>query len=339
MNDTQTVDVAVVGATGAVGEVMVSLLEERDFPLLDLYPLASDRSVGNRVLFRDKYLSVGDTASFDFSQVQIVLLAAGAEASAQYAPLAVAAGCVVIDSSACYRADDDVPLVVPEVNASAVGYFSDRRIIASPNAVTIAMLVALKPIIDAVGILRINVATYQAVSGAGQAAVKALAGQTVSLLNMRAVETASHDKQIAFNVLGRIGGVLENGYTREEMEMVWESQKVLGDDAIVINPTAVRVPVFFGDGLALHIETKQKMTARQARELLKRAAGVEMLAEAEYPSAVSEAAGNDAVFVGRVREDISHPQGLDMWVVADNVRKGAALNSVQIAEILVKDYL
>jgi len=339
VDEKQTFDVAVVGATGAVGEVMIALLEERDFPLGTLYPLASERSIGNKILFNGKYLSTGDAASFDFSQVQIVLLAAGAEAAAQYAPLVAEAGCVVIDSSACFRADDDVPLVVPEVNASDIGRFSARRIIASPNGVTIPMLVALKPIIDAVGIERINVATYQAVSGEGQAAVKALAGQTVSLLSMREVETGPHDKQMAFNVLARIGAVLDNGYTREEMEMVWESQKLLGDKAIVINPTAVRVPVFFGNSLALHIETKQKLTVEQARELLKQAPGVELLDEEGYPSAVSEAAGEDAVFVGRVREDISHPRGLDLWVVADNVRKGAALNSVQIAEILVKDYL
>jgi len=339
MGEAQTLDVAVLGATGAVGEVIVKLLEERDFPLGRLYPLASDRSLGNKVLFGGKYLDVGDAAGFDFSRVQIAFFAAGTEAAARYAPLAEAAGCFVIDSSACFRADDDVPLVVPEVNAAAIGRFSERRIIASPNGVTIPMLVALKPIIDAVGIERVNVATYQAVSGEGQLAVKALAGQTVNLLSMREVETGPHGKQMAFNVLAQVGPVLDNGYTREEMEMVWGSQKVLGDEAIVINPTAAYVPVFFGNSLALHIETREKIGAAEARELLTRAPGVAMLGEDDYPSVVTEAAGQDAVFVGRLREDISHPRGLDLWVVADNVRKGAALNSVQIAEILVKDYL
>lgn len=338
MSDAKAFDVAVVGVTGAVGEVMVSLLDERDFPLGTLYPLASDRSVGHKVLFDGKYLNTADVAGFDFSQVQIVLFAATAEVAAQYAPLAAEAGCVVIDSSACYRADDDVPLVVPEVNAGALADFSARRIIASPSGATIPMLVALKPIIDAVGIERINVATYQAVSGAGQAAVKALAAQTVSLLNMRDVETGPDDKQMAFNVLAQIGAVQDNGYSRAEMEMLWESQKVLGDSAIVINPTAVSVPVFFGNSMALHIETREKLGAETARELLAQAPGVELL-DGDYPSTVTDASGQDAVFVGRVREDISHPRGLDLWVVADNVRKGAALNCVQIAEILVKDYL
>ena len=339
MDDAQRFDVAVLGATGAVGEVIVKLLEERDFPLGRLYPLASDRSLGNKVQFGGKYLSVEDAEGFDFSRVQLAFFAAGTEAAAKYAPRAEEAGCFVIDTSAAFRADEDVPLVVPEVNAADIGRFSQRRLIASPNAVTTPMLVALKPIIDAVGVTRINVATYQAVSADGQAAVRKLAGQTVSLLNMRAVETGSDEKQMAFNVLAQVGPVLDNGYTREEMEMVWESQKVLGNDAIVVNPTAAIVPVFFGNSLALHVETREKIDAARARELLRQAPGVKLLDEDESPSAVTEAAGADAVFVGRVREDISHPHGLDLWVVADNVRKGAALNSVQIAEILVKDYL
>ncbi len=338
MSETKTFDVAVVGVTGTVGEVIVSLLDERDFPLGTLYPLASDRSVGNKVQFGGKYLNTGDVASFDFSQVQIVLFAATAEVAAQYAPVAAEAGCVVIDSSACFRGDDDVPLVVPEVNAGALADFSARRIIASPGGATIPMLVALKPIINAVGVERINVATYQAVSGRGQAAVKELAGQTVSLLSMRDVETGPDGKQIAFNVLAQVGAMQDNGYSRAEMEMVWESQKVLDDGAIVINPTAVYVPVFFGNSMALHVETREKLDAGTARELLAQASGVELLDD-DCPSAVTDASGQDAVFVGRVREDISHTRGLDLWIVADNVRKGAALNCVQIAEILVKDYL
>ncbi len=339
MSESQRFDVAVVGAGGAVGDVLIHLLDERDFPLGTLYPLASDRSVGNKVLCAGKYYNTADVATFDFSQVQIVLFAAPAEIAAQYAPLAVEAGCWVIDASACFRRDDDVPLVVPEINPGAIGLFADRHIIASPGGATIPMLVALKPIIDAVGISRINVATYQAVSTSGQAAVKELAGQTVSLLSMKDVKCEHHDKQIAFNVLAQMGALQDNGYSRDEMGMVEESQKVLGDEAIFINPTAVRVPVFFGHSLALHIETREQISAEQARDVLAAAPGVTLLDEESYPTAVTDASGNDAVFVGRVREDISHPQGLDLWVVTDNVRKGAALNCVQIAEILVKDYL
>lgn len=335
-------DVAVVGATGAVGEVMLEILAERKFPVGEVYAVASSRSAGSRVAFGDRMLVVQDLAEFDFSKVQIGLFSPGASVSAVYAPKAAAAGCVVVDNTSQFRYDDDIPLVVPEVNPQAVAQYKTRGIIANPNCSTIQMLVALKPIHDAVGITRINVATYQAVSGTGKEAIEELAGQTAHLLNAKPIEPKVYPKQIAFNVLPQIDVFMDNGYTKEEMKMVWETRKIMGDDSIQVNPTAVRVPVFFGHSEAVHIETRDKITADQARELLRKAPGVVVMDERNdggYPTAVTEGANHDPVYVGRIREDISHPRGLDLWVVADNVRKGAALNSIQIAEILVKDYL
>ena len=338
----KTFDVAVVGATGAVGETMLSILAERKFPVGEVYALASSRSAGKRVEFGDKLLTVQDLAGFDFSTVQIGLFSAGASISREYAPKAAAAGCVVIDNTSQFRYDDDIPLVVPEVNPHAIADYKTRGIIANPNCSTIQMLVALKPIKDAVGIERINVATYQAVSGTGKEAIEELAGQTANLLNGRPVEPKVYPKQIAFNVLPHIDVFLDNGYTKEEMKMVWETRKIFEDDAIQVNPTAVRVPVFFGHSEAVHIETGERITAERARELLSTADGVVVLDERKdggYSTAVTEGANHDPVYVSRIREDISHERGLDLWVVADNVRKGAALNSVQIAEILIKEYL
>ncbi len=338
----KTFDVAVVGATGAVGEAMLSILAERKFPVGEVHALASSRSVGKKVEFGDKLLTVQDLADFDFSKVQIGLFSAGASISAVYAPKAAAAGCVVIDNTSQFRYDDDIPLVVPEVNPHAIADYKTRGIIANPNCSTIQMLVALKPIRDAAGIKRINVATYQAVSGTGKEAVEELAGQTAHLLNAQPIKTEVYPKQIAFNVLPQIDVFLDNGYTREEMKMVWETRKIFEDDTIMVNPTAVRVPVFYGHSEAVHIETSEKITAEKARELLSKADGVAVLDDRNdggYPTAVTEGANNDPVYVSRIREDISHEKGLDLWVVADNVRKGAALNSVQIAEILIKEYL
>jgi aspartate-semialdehyde dehydrogenase len=338
----KTFDVAVVGATGAVGETMLSILAERKFPVGEVYALASSRSAGKKVEFGDKLLTVQDLADFDFSKVQIGLFSAGASISEVYAPKAAAAGCVVIDNTSQFRYDDDIPLVVPEVNPHAIAGYKSRGIIANPNCSTIQMLVALKPIRDAVGIERINVATYQAVSGTGKEAIEELAGQTAHLLNARPIKTEVYPKQIAFNVLPQIDVFLDNGYTKEEMKMVWETRKIFEDDSIQVNPTAVRVPVFYGHSEAVHIETGEKITAEKARELLSGADGVVVLDDRNdggYPTAVTEGANNDPVYVGRIREDISHEKGLDLWVVADNVRKGAALNSVQIAEILIKEYL
>jgi len=338
----KTYDVAVVGATGAVGETMLSILEQRNFPIGNLYPLASSRSAGGSIQFNGKSVKIGDLADFDFSKAQIGLFSAGGSVSAEYAPKAAAAGCVVIDNTSHFRYDDDIPLVVPEVNPDAIAQHTNKGIIANPNCSTIQMLVALKPIYDAVGIERINVATYQAVSGTGKDAIEELAGQTAKLLNGKEAEAKVYPKQIAFNVLPQIDVFLENGYTKEEMKMVWETNKIFNDDSIKVNPTAVRVPVFYGHSEALHIETKEKISVEKVRELMTAFEGITLIDErvdGGYPTAVTESAGNDDVYVSRIREDISHPNGLNMWVVADNVRKGAALNSVQIAEILVKKYL
>lgn len=335
-------DVAVVGATGAVGETMMAILEQRDFPVRNLYPLASARSAGKTVTFKGKQLQVTDLAEFDFSQVQIGLFSAGGSISEEFAPKAAAAGCVVIDNTSHFRRDEDIPLVIPEVNPEALSRYSVRNIIANPNCSTIQMLVALKPIYDAVGIERINVCTYQAVSGTGKEAIEELAGQTARLLNGQDIDCEVYPKQIAFNALPHIDTFQDNGYTREEMKMVWETQKIFDDSTIRVNPTCVRIPVFFGHSEAVHIETVDKLSAEDARKLLSSAAGITVIDERRdggYPTAVTDATGKDPVFVGRIREDISHPRGLDLWIVSDNVRKGAALNSVQIAESLIRTYL
>ncbi len=334
-------DVAIVGATGAVGEAMLEILEQRDFPVNNVYPLASERSAGKKIQFRGKYLTVQDLASFDFSKTQIGLFSAGASISEKFAPLAASAGCVVIDNTSQFRYHDEIPLVVPEVNPQAIADYTRHGIIANPNCSTIQMLVALKPLYDEAGIERINVCTYQAVSGTGKEAIEELASQTAALLNGQDIKVSVYPRQIAFNVLPQIDVFQPNGYTKEEMKMVWETQKIMGDSSIRVNPTTVRVPVFYGHSEAVHIETRDKLSVERARELLQAAPGVVLLDERRdggYPTAVTEGAGHDPVYVGRVREDISHPRGLDLWVVADNVRKGAALNSVQIAEILVKEY-
>lgn len=334
-------DVAVVGATGAVGETIMRVLQERKFPVRNLYPLASSRSAGKKIEFNGQWVEVQDLETFDFSKVQIGLFSPGASVSKVYAPKAAAAGCVVVDNTSQFRYDDDIPLVVPEVNPEAVAGYKNRGIIANPNCSTIQMLVALKPIYDAVGIERINVATYQAVSGSGKEAIEELATQTANLLNLKPIECNVYPKQIAFNCIPQIDVFMDNGYTKEEMKMVWETKKIMGDDSIVVNPTAVRVPVFYGHSEAVHIETKEKITAEQARELLAKAPGIVLMDERRdggYPTAI-DAADTDPVYVGRIREDISHPRGLNLWVVADNVRKGAATNTVQIAELLIEKYI
>ena len=335
-------NVAVVGATGAVGEAMLSILEERQFPVGEVYVLASSNSVGKRIPFKEGSLRVDDLANFDFSKAQIALFSPGASISEIYAPKAAAAGCIVIDNTSQFRYDDDIPLVVPEVNPHKIAEYKNRGIIANPNCSTIQMLVALKPIYDAVGISRINVCTYQAVSGTGKEAMEELGKQTLNLLNLQPIKPSVYPKQIAFNVLPQIDVFMENGYTKEEMKMVWETQKILGDANVLVNATAVRVPVFFGHSEAVHIETRSKISADEVRALLQNAPGITVVDERKdgcYPTAVTDSSGNDDVFVGRIREDISHPLGIDLWVVSDNVRKGAALNSVQIAELLIKDYI
>ncbi|MBL4606512.1 MAG: aspartate-semialdehyde dehydrogenase [Pseudomonadales bacterium] len=335
-------NVAVVGATGAVGEAMISILEERNFPIENLYALASSRSAGNEILYKNKKLVVQNLEDFDFSKADIGIFSAGGSVSEEYAPKAAAAGCVVIDNTSHFRNDDDIPLIIPEVNAHALAGYTQRNIIANPNCSTTQMLVALNPIHKAVGITRINVATYQSVAGTGKNAIDELAGQAARLMNGQEVECNVYPKQIAFNVLPHIDIFQDNGYTREEMKMVWETNKIFEDDSIKVNPTCVRVPVFYCHSEALHIETKEKITAAEARALLEKAEGVVVIDKHEdggYPTAITDSAGKDPVFVGRIREDISCENGLDLWVVADNVRKGAALNSVQIAELLIEKYL
>ncbi|TFG86944.1 MAG: aspartate-semialdehyde dehydrogenase [Chromatiales bacterium] len=334
--------VAVVGVTGLVGEAILQILEERKFPVSELIPLASERSVGKTVSFGGKTHRVRDLAKFDFQGVDLGLFSAGGSVSGEHAPRAGAAGCIVIDNTSRFRNEPDIPLIVPEVNPEAIKGYRGRNIIANPNCSTIQMVVALKPIHDAAGITRINVATYQSVSGAGRRSVETLAAQTSQLLNAQPVETGGAAKQIAFNVVPHIDDFEENGYTREEMKMVWETRKILGDESIQINPTAVRVPVFFGHSEAVHIETRRKISAREVRTLLARAPGITVVDEARlggYPTAVTDGANHDPVYVGRIREDISCERGINLWVVSDNIRKGAALNTVQIAELLIRDYL
>jgi len=338
----KTFDVAVVGATGVVGEAMLDILSQRKFPVGKVYALASERSLGRTVSFGKQELDVDDLAGFDFSKVAIGLFSAGGSVSAEYAPKAAAAGCVVVDNTSHFRYDDEIPLVVPEVNPEKIADYANKGIIANPNCSTIQMVVALKPIYDAVGIERINVCTYQAVSGAGRSAVEELVRQTSMLLNGRPLDLKGPAKQFAFNAIPHIDVFQDNRYTNEQMKMVWETRKILGDESILVNPTAVRIPAFYGHSEAVHIETRDKITAAQVVDLLSKAPGIKVIDGVEtgrYPTAVSDASGADPVFVGRIREDITHPRGIDLWVVADNIRKGAALNSVQIAEILAKKYL
>ena len=413
--------VAVVGATGAVGEVMLSILAERDFPASEVIALASERSAGTTVPFGNGDLVVQDLATFDPTGVDIALFSAGGATSKEYAPKFAAAGAVVIDNSSTFRYDADVPLVVSEVNPEAarnrprgiianpncstmqlmvalkpihdvagidIALFSagggiskdyapkfaaagavvidnsstfrydddvplvvsevnpeaarnrPRGIIANPNCSTMQLMVALKPIFDAAGIERINVATYQSVSGAGRSGLEELGVQTGKLLNFQDIEPKKFQAQIAFNLIPHIDDFQDNGYTKEEMKLVWETRKILGDEAIQVNPTAVRVPVFYGHSEAVNVETRDKLSAQQARELLERAPGVVVVDERKaggYPTPVTHASGSDAVYVGRIREDLSHPRGLNLWVVSDNIRKGAALNAVQIAELVAAE--
>ncbi len=331
--------VAVVGATGAVGEAMLSILAERNFPIASLSLVASSRSAGGEVEFNGQKHTIKDLADFDPSGVDIALFSAGGSVSKEYGPKFAAAGAVVIDNSSAFRYDDDVPLVVSEVNPEQVAN-RPRGIIANPNCSTMQMLVALAPLHRRYGIERINVATYQSVSGGGRSALEELGKQTGQLLSFQEIDPQRFPVQIAFNLIPQIDDFLENGFTKEEMKLVWETRKILGDDSIMVNPTAVRVPVFYGHSEAVAIETRDKVTADAARELLSQSPGVEVVDRREaggYPTPVTHASGTDAVYVGRIREDISHPRGLNLWIVSDNIRKGAALNAVQIAELVAAE--
>jgi len=315
--------VAILGATGLVGETLMEILEQRKFPIEELTLLASKRSAGKRLNFAGKSHKVIDVATYDFKDIDIAFFSAGGSVSQEFAPIAGAAGAVVIDNTSAFRYDDDIPLIVPEVNADRISDYKNRNIIANPNCSTIQIMLALKPILDEVGLERVNIATYQAVSGAGRTAMERLSRETAQLMNAKGAE-GDLSRQFAFNVIPEIDVMQDNGYTKEEMKMVWETRKILGQPDLAINPTAARVPVFFGHSAALHIETLQKISADKVMNLLKKAPGVEVVDEREpvqFPTALSHAANNDATYVGRIREDISHPKGLNMWVVADNFIK------------------
>ncbi|EIT7025296.1 aspartate-semialdehyde dehydrogenase [Vibrio vulnificus] len=334
----QQYNVAILGATGAVGETILEVLQERKFPVGELYLLASERSEGKTYRFNGKTIYVQNVEEFDWSQAHIGLFSAGGDLSAKWAPIAAEAGVVVIDNTSHFRYEYDIPLVVPEVNPEAIAEFRNRNIIANPNCSTIQMLVALKPIYDAVGIERINVCTYQSVSGAGKAGIDELAGQTAKLLNGIPAENKQFAQQIAFNCIPQIDKFMDNGYTKEEMKMVWETKKIFNDASITVNPTCVRVPVFYGHAEAVHIETGSPIDAEEVVRLLEETEGVEVFHGEDFPTQVRDAGGKNHVMVGRIRNDISHHSGVNLWVVADNVRKGAATNAVQIAEVLIRDY-
>ena len=333
-------NVAVVGATGAVGEEMRKILAERLFPVDRLRLLASERSAGQRLEFCGQQVPVEVLDEDSFDDVDIALFSAGSSVSARYAPAAVDAGAVVIDNTSRFRMDDDVPLVVPEVNAREIAAHVRRGIIANPNCSTIQMVVALKPLYDAAGITRIVVSTYQSVSGAGRQAMEELGTQTAALFNGREVECERFPHRIAFNCIPHIDSFLPNGYTGEEMKMIRETRKILGDPDIRITATAVRVPVFCSHSESINVETRTKLSAGDVRAILREAPGVLLRDDPQdndYPLA-TEVTGKDATFVGRIREDDSVDNGINLWVVGDNLRKGAALNAVQIAEILIRDY-
>jgi aspartate-semialdehyde dehydrogenase len=333
--------VAVVGATGAVGNEMIRILEERRFPVGKLTLLASERSAGKELPFRGNPLPVEVLTENSFKGIEIGLFSAGGSISEKFAPIAAREGCVVIDNTSAFRMAPDIPLVVPEVNPEAIAQYKGRGIIANPNCSTIQMVVALKPIHDRAKIKRIVVSTYQAVSGTGKKAIEELSLQVRALMNSQEPEVRVYPHRIAFNCLPQIDVFLENGYTKEEMKMVNETRKILNDPGIAVTATTVRVPVFHGHSESINIETVSKITADEVRALLTEAPGIRVVddpANRRYPMAI-DAAGKDETLVGRIREDESIPNGINMWVVSDNIRKGAALNAVQIAEILIQKYL
>jgi len=329
-------NVVIVGATGLVGSTLISLLEEKSFPIKNIFFLASRQSVGNVIRFRNEIYPIQDLAEFDFTQSELAFFCVGNDLASQYIPIATKAQNIVIDKSSFYRIHDRVPLIVPEVNLDQLADYRHMNIIANPNCNVIPLAVGLKPIYDAVGITRMNVATYQSVSGTGKEAIAELTQQTQHVLNNQSIEAKVYPQQIAFNVLPHIDDFLDNGYTREEMKLVLELQKIFNDRALAINPTTVRVPVYYAHSAAVHIETRDKLACADAIKLLSQAKGVRVLTgQYPYPTPVSDAAGRDFVYIGRIRDDISHPTGLNLWIVADNLRKGAALNALQIAESLV----
>ena len=335
-------NIAVVGATGAVGQMMIQILLERKFPIKNLDLLASKNSAGKRINISGNNYEVKSLDEFDFHQTDIALFSAGAEISKKYASYATKNNAVVIDNTSFFRYEENIPLIVPEVNGKEISCYKETGIIANPNCSTIQMLVAIKPIHDVCKIKRINVCTYQAVSGSGNLAIEELKNQIHAYTQNKKIESKIYPKQIAFNVIPQIDKFMDNGYTKEEMKMVWETKKIL-DDAIEVNPTTVRVPVFYGHSEAVHLELEDKISANKVKEILMhKNNGVILVDEHKdggYPCAANECEDSNEVFVGRVREDISIQNGINMWVVSNNIRKGAAYNSIQIAELLIKDYL
>jgi aspartate-semialdehyde dehydrogenase len=333
--------VAVAGATGAVGNEMIATLEQRKFPVKKLKLLASSRSVGKTMTFRGEEIEVEELTENSFKGVDIGLFSPGGSVSLKFAPIAAASGCVVIDNTSAFRMEKDIPLVVPEVNEHAIKDYKKRGIIANPNCSTIQMVVVLKPLHDAAKIKRVVVSTYQAVSGTGKKAIHELEQQVLAIYGNKAMEINVYPYQIAFNCLPQIDSFIENGYTKEEMKMVNETKKIMEDDNIAVTATTVRVPVFYGHSESVNVEFEKAITPDEAREILRKAPGVIVIDDPSkklYPLAI-DAAGKDDTFVGRIRTDESIAHGLNMWIVADNIRKGAALNAVQIAEVLIKKYL
>ncbi|MEN8199193.1 MAG: aspartate-semialdehyde dehydrogenase [Thermodesulfobacteriota bacterium] len=340
MSEKRKYNVAIAGATGAVGGAMLDVLERRDFPIQELRLLASERSVGKKLLFKGEEIEVQLLSKDAFDSIDIALFSAGASRSLEFAPAAAAAGAVVVDNSSAYRMDPDIPLVVPEVNGHAIAQHTKRGIIANPNCSTIQMLVALKPILDKVGIKRLVISTYQAVSGSGAKAIEELDKQVRAYAADKEMEAAVYPHQIAFNCLPHIDSFLENGYTKEEMKMINETRKIFEDDSIGITATTVRVPVFYGHSEAVNVETNTKISAAEVKELLASSPGVKLVDDPErqeYPLATN-CAGKFETLVGRIREDESIDNGINMWIVSDNILKGAALNAVQIAEAFVAEY-
>jgi aspartate-semialdehyde dehydrogenase len=334
-------NVAVAGATGAVGNQMIACIEERGFPVKNLKLLATRKSAGRKLRFKGEEIPVEELTETSFKAVDIGIFSAGGATSQKYAPFAAKDGCVVIDNSAAWRMDPDVPLVVPEVNSHAVARYSKKGIIANPNCSTIQMVVALAPIHRKVGIKRVVVSTYQAVSGTGKKAIDELYNQTKAVLNFLEPEKKVYPHRIAFNCLPHIDVFLDNGYTKEEMKMVNETLKILEDDSIGITATTVRVPIFFSHSESVNVETRQPISPDEVRTLLENAPGVIVVDDPSknlYPMAINSA-GRDETFVGRIRADESVPNGINLWVVSDNIRKGAATNAVQIAEIVARDHL
>ena len=331
----KTFNVAVVGCDSLVGEAVLTLLEERDFPVASIYAVAED--AGGRVTYKDRHLKVEPLESFDFSQAELAFFCVDEALAEVYAPRAAATGCVVIDDSPCFRLEDDVPLVVAEVNPEKLADYTAQNIIANPGTNATLLTTVLKPLHDAAGIARINAVTLQAVSGKDKAGVEELAKQSAAMFNMKTMDSNVFEKQIAFNLLPQIGSLLDDGYSREEVKLSWETSRILDQD-VPLNATCVRVPVFHGHAMVLHIETVETLGLDKVTNLLEAAPAVSLMLD-ELATPAVDAVGEDTVLVSRLRQDSRHEKGIDLWLVADNIRKGAALNGIQIAEILIKQYL